>query len=269
MSSRGRSPSPRSITSSTRAKKEFDQSGLTNNVRREHLEEIFGKYGRITGVDLPIFAKSGQNRGKAAIEYINAAAAEKARDHMDQDLATWTAGVDRAWVIEAGQVEERELHRDTMTTGTGIGMDRGLDESETMLMDLLVADNGTLIKAAPVALVDDRITEETGTILETGTAETVEDPGLMTDDDAHILGHALRHLVALCPHEADEIPDHLSVGPAAAADLPLGPRAEADLYDRTLHILDLLRGRGLGRVPRDPPLALGPVHEVRSPSPRK
>jgi RNA recognition motif-containing protein len=36
-------------------------SGLTKNVRREHLEEIFGKYGRITGVDLPIFAKCKLN----------------------------------------------------------------------------------------------------------------------------------------------------------------------------------------------------------------
>lgn len=31
-------------------------SGLTKNVRREHLEEIFGKYGRVTGLDLPTFA---------------------------------------------------------------------------------------------------------------------------------------------------------------------------------------------------------------------
>lgn len=79
-------------------------SGLTKNVRREHLEEIFSKYGKVTGLDLPTFAKckfslrtrllkltascdiilAGQNRGKAAIEFSNAADAEKAQDHMDQ-----------------------------------------------------------------------------------------------------------------------------------------------------------------------------------------
>ena len=32
-------------------------SGLTKNVRREHLEEIFSKYGRVTGLDLPTFPK--------------------------------------------------------------------------------------------------------------------------------------------------------------------------------------------------------------------
>ena len=30
-------------------------SGLTKNVHRGHLEEIFGVYGRVTGVDLPLF----------------------------------------------------------------------------------------------------------------------------------------------------------------------------------------------------------------------
>lgn len=30
-------------------------SGLTKNVHRGHLEEIFGEYGRITGLDLPLF----------------------------------------------------------------------------------------------------------------------------------------------------------------------------------------------------------------------
>ena len=30
-------------------------SGLTKNVHRGHLEEIFGVYGRVTGLDLPLF----------------------------------------------------------------------------------------------------------------------------------------------------------------------------------------------------------------------
>jgi RNA-binding protein with serine-rich domain 1 len=30
-------------------------SGLTKNVTRGHLEEIFGVYGRVTGADVPVF----------------------------------------------------------------------------------------------------------------------------------------------------------------------------------------------------------------------
>lgn len=30
-------------------------SGLSKNVQRGHLEEIFGEYGRVTGLDLPLF----------------------------------------------------------------------------------------------------------------------------------------------------------------------------------------------------------------------
>ena len=29
--------------------------GLTKNVSRGHLEEIFGEYGKVTGCDLPVF----------------------------------------------------------------------------------------------------------------------------------------------------------------------------------------------------------------------
>ena len=29
--------------------------GITKNVSRGHLEEIFGEYGRVTGCDLPVF----------------------------------------------------------------------------------------------------------------------------------------------------------------------------------------------------------------------
>jgi hypothetical protein len=30
-------------------------SGLTKNVHRGHLEEIFGEYGKVVGLDLPLF----------------------------------------------------------------------------------------------------------------------------------------------------------------------------------------------------------------------
>ncbi|WWD18181.1 hypothetical protein CI109_102630 [Kwoniella shandongensis] len=58
-------------------------SGLSKNVQKGHLEEIFGEYGKITGLDLPLFKVSGLNRGKAAIEFDRASEAEKAVKHMD------------------------------------------------------------------------------------------------------------------------------------------------------------------------------------------
>ncbi|KAF5388270.1 hypothetical protein D9615_000177 [Tricholomella constricta] len=93
MSTRGRSTSPRPIGD---AKMDVDQSpivdkpdakvviitNLTRNVVESHLQTIFGFYGPIVKIDLPIFGKSGQNRGKAALEYADPPAAHKAASHM-------------------------------------------------------------------------------------------------------------------------------------------------------------------------------------------
>lgn len=42
---------------------------LTRNVNAEHLQEIFGEYGEISAIDLPI-DQSKNHRGFATIEYI-------------------------------------------------------------------------------------------------------------------------------------------------------------------------------------------------------
>ncbi|KAF7793634.1 hypothetical protein EIP86_004749 [Pleurotus ostreatoroseus] len=58
-------------------------TNLTRNVVEAHLQTIFSFYGEITKIDLPLFGKSGQNRGKAALEYSDATAAHKAASHMN------------------------------------------------------------------------------------------------------------------------------------------------------------------------------------------
>ncbi|PPQ68861.1 hypothetical protein CVT26_001695 [Gymnopilus dilepis] len=58
-------------------------TNLTRNVVEAHLKVIFGFYGDITKVDLPVFGKSGQNRGKAALEFADSSSARKAASHMD------------------------------------------------------------------------------------------------------------------------------------------------------------------------------------------
>ncbi|KAF9468971.1 hypothetical protein BDZ94DRAFT_1317532 [Collybia nuda] len=94
MSVRGRSSSPRPIRD---AQMEIDKSpsdekpdakvvivtNLTRNVAESHLHTIFGFYGPIIKIDLPVFGKSGQNRGKAALEYAEPVFAHKAASHMD------------------------------------------------------------------------------------------------------------------------------------------------------------------------------------------
>ncbi|KAF5369964.1 hypothetical protein D9758_001275 [Tetrapyrgos nigripes] len=90
--SRGRSTSPRPLndggdidmdTSSNDKAKVVIITNLTRNVAEAHLQTIFGFYGQITKIDLPLFAKSGQNRGKAALEYSEPDGAHKAASHMN------------------------------------------------------------------------------------------------------------------------------------------------------------------------------------------
>ncbi|KAF8803854.1 hypothetical protein BYT27DRAFT_7108980 [Phlegmacium glaucopus] len=89
--SRGRSLSPRSVDMDVDVRSPADKSdarvviitNLTRNVVESHLKTIFGFYGLITKIDLPVFVKSGQNRGKAALEFADSSSAHKAASHMD------------------------------------------------------------------------------------------------------------------------------------------------------------------------------------------
>ncbi|TFL05889.1 hypothetical protein BDV98DRAFT_239486 [Pterulicium gracile] len=92
--SRGRSLSPRplrdadadmkeEISGDTKDAKVVIITNLTRNVVETHLRTIFGFYGEISKIDLPLYANSGQNRGKAALEYIDSESAHKAAAHME------------------------------------------------------------------------------------------------------------------------------------------------------------------------------------------
>ena len=78
-------------------------TNLTRKVVQEHLQTIFGFYGEVLKLDLPLFGKctsqmpflcksclgtheivpAGQNRGKAALEHPDAASAQKVFSHMN------------------------------------------------------------------------------------------------------------------------------------------------------------------------------------------
>ncbi|TDL29438.1 hypothetical protein BD410DRAFT_892730 [Rickenella mellea] len=94
MSDRGRSSTPRPLNDTDVDMENGTQDDkpdakvvivthLTRNVVESHLQAIFGFYGDIVKIDLPLFGKSGQNRGKAALEYVDAASAHKAAHHMN------------------------------------------------------------------------------------------------------------------------------------------------------------------------------------------
>ncbi|ROW13774.1 hypothetical protein VPNG_03663 [Cytospora leucostoma] len=57
---------------------------LTKNVTEEHLREIFGAYGPIHDMDVPLSRQFGTNRGAAYILYANEADAESAIAHMHE-----------------------------------------------------------------------------------------------------------------------------------------------------------------------------------------
>ncbi|KAK0612454.1 hypothetical protein B0T17DRAFT_462572, partial [Bombardia bombarda] len=57
---------------------------LTKNVNENHLREIFGQYGEIEDLDLPLNRTSGTNRGTAYILYIREHDAEAAIAHMHE-----------------------------------------------------------------------------------------------------------------------------------------------------------------------------------------
>ncbi|KAI0251312.1 hypothetical protein BJV78DRAFT_1081904, partial [Lactifluus subvellereus] len=92
MSTRGRSVSPQSRDVDVDMDKQSDTkpdakvvviTNLTRNVVETHLQAIFGFYGEVVKIELPTYAKSGQNKGKASLEYVDAASAHTAVSHMN------------------------------------------------------------------------------------------------------------------------------------------------------------------------------------------
>ncbi|VBB84841.1 Putative RNA-binding protein [Podospora comata] len=76
--SRTRSPTPQARSTKIVVER------LTKNVNEDHLREIFGQYGEIEDLDLPLNRQLGTNRGTAYILFYNEADAEAAIAHMHE-----------------------------------------------------------------------------------------------------------------------------------------------------------------------------------------
>ncbi|KAK4133563.1 RNA-binding domain-containing protein [Trichocladium antarcticum] len=57
---------------------------LTKNINEDHLYEIFGQYGEIDDLDLPVNRQTGINRGTAYILYFTEEEAQAAITHMHE-----------------------------------------------------------------------------------------------------------------------------------------------------------------------------------------
>ncbi|KAI0162046.1 RNA-binding domain-containing protein [Xylariaceae sp. FL1272] len=88
--SRGRSRSPNRGRGRTESRSPLRGSTkivvekLSKNINEDHLHEIFGRYGPIRDLDLPMSRQFGTNRGTAYILYIHEADAEAAIAHMHE-----------------------------------------------------------------------------------------------------------------------------------------------------------------------------------------
>ncbi|KAK4197539.1 hypothetical protein QBC40DRAFT_102469 [Triangularia verruculosa] len=76
--SRTRSPTPQARSTKIVVER------LTKNVNEDHLREIFGQYGEIEDLDLPLNRQLGTSRGTAYILFYNEVDAEAAIAHMHE-----------------------------------------------------------------------------------------------------------------------------------------------------------------------------------------
>ncbi|GJC97704.1 RNA-binding protein with serine-rich domain 1-A [Colletotrichum higginsianum] len=103
---------------------------LTKNINVDHLEEIFGQYGRIKDLHLPINGTLGTNRGTAYILYETEADAEEAIAHMHEAQLDGTH-LPRPVVAEASTPEA--LPQEVVVVEAGEG--EGLALSATTALD--------------------------------------------------------------------------------------------------------------------------------------
>ncbi|ROW10463.1 hypothetical protein VMCG_01843 [Cytospora schulzeri] len=90
---------------------------LTKNVTEEHLREIFGAYGPIHDMDVPLSRQFGTNRGAAYILYANEADAESAIAHMHE------AQLDGATISVSIVLQRRKLSPPPPTANRGANFD--------------------------------------------------------------------------------------------------------------------------------------------------
>jgi len=117
MASRSRSNSPRAMNEDKNGDRPADSQAikirnLSRNVAESHLRAIFGCYGEISKVDVPVYFKSGQNRGAATVVFLETSAAAQAISHMNGGSVDGLAVT-----VEATQLSSRSRSRSRPRAG--------------------------------------------------------------------------------------------------------------------------------------------------------
>ncbi|KAI1196317.1 RNA-binding domain-containing protein [Nemania serpens] len=111
--SRGRGDSRSPLRGSTKIVVEK----LSKTINEDHLYEIFGQYGAIRDLDLPMSRQSGTNRGTAYILYVNEADADAAIASMHE------ANVDGAIINVSIVLPRRKFNPSPPTASRGANID--------------------------------------------------------------------------------------------------------------------------------------------------
>ncbi|KAK6218112.1 hypothetical protein LQW54_002861 [Pestalotiopsis sp. IQ-011] len=90
---------------------------LTKNINEDHLREIFGQYGSIRDLDLPMNRQFNTNRGTAYILYVHEADAEDAIAHMHE------AQLDGAVINVSIVLPRRKFSQSPPTASRGANID--------------------------------------------------------------------------------------------------------------------------------------------------
>ncbi|KAK9776404.1 putative Calcium-activated chloride channel-domain-containing protein [Seiridium cardinale] len=90
---------------------------LTKNINEDHLREIFGQYGSIRDLDLPMNRQFNTNRGTAYILYVHEADAEAAIAHMHE------AQLDGAVINVSIVLPRRKFSQSPPTASRGANID--------------------------------------------------------------------------------------------------------------------------------------------------
>ncbi|KAK2592142.1 hypothetical protein QQS21_010150 [Conoideocrella luteorostrata] len=116
--SRGRGRDSRDVSESPLARStKIVVERLSKNTNEDHLYEIFGEFGTIKDLDLPINRSSGTNRGTAYILFDREADAEAAISHMHE------AQVDGATINVSIVLPRRKLSPPPPTARRGANID--------------------------------------------------------------------------------------------------------------------------------------------------
>ncbi|KAK5636907.1 hypothetical protein RRF57_012619 [Xylaria bambusicola] len=171
---------------------------LSKTINEDHLYEIFGQYGTIRDLDLPMSRQFGTNRGTAYILYVNEADAEAAiasmhEANLDGSIINTPESLDPAFevvlaVVQAEEEEEEEEEWVAEVAEEALVSEEALEgivhlsvPDDQLVITLILIDQGPTLDLDP-PLHAATVVAQSPTILGPGHLQDVEvvDEGAVT-----------------------------------------------------------------------------------------